>query len=108
MPKAFKTPKAAALRKPVKRLLIHDYKVDDPRTLRERECCENVNRHLRGDGNWPDEKGFCLWGTRNRDLREKKRRETGTERTPSGMTLRQQQFLEDVRCYEAERTGPAV
>ena len=75
--------------------LVRNYNINDPRTLRERERDENVNRYLKGLGNWPDSRGFCTWGSRNQKLREKKRSKVGTERTPSGMTLRQQQFVED-------------
>jgi len=91
MPKVSKKTKAVA----EKPLLVRNYNINDPRTLRERERDENVNRYLKGLGNWPDSRGFCTWGSRNQKLREKKRSKVGTERTPSGMTLRQQQFVED-------------
>jgi hypothetical protein len=104
MPKVSKKTKAVA----VKQLLVRTYHINNPFTLRERENKENVNRYLKGLGNWPDSRGFCTWGSRNKKLREKKRSKVGTERTPSGMTLRQQQFLEDIKGYEEGRDGPAV
>ena len=101
MPKKMK----AVAKKP---LLVRNYLPDDPRTLRQREFDENVNRHVQGLDNWPYLVGFCKWGSRNKELREKKRSKVGTERTTSGMTLRQRQFLQDIKRYKEGHHGPAV
>ncbi|NBW88351.1 MAG: hypothetical protein EBR51_00290 [Gammaproteobacteria bacterium] len=78
------------------------YKDNDPRTLRQRERAENERRKRNKLGNWPDSQGFLPWGSRNKELRERRRKQKGTERTASGLTLRQLQFLEDTE-HVAER-----
>ena len=109
--------KAAAPRKaskaavPVKPLLVPTYLLEDPRTLRQREWDENVNRYINGYGNWERGRGFCAWGSRNRSLKEKRRLKPylfSTEVNAIGYDNRQQQFLEDIEGYKEGRDGPAV
>ena len=109
--------KAAAARKaskaavPVKPMLVPSYRLEDPRTLRQREWEENVKRYISGYGNWERGRGFCAWGSRNKSLKEKKRLNSflfSTEVNAAGYDNRQQQFVEDIKGYKEGRDGPAV
>ena len=106
MPKTSKNMKAPAPRKgskataAVKPLLVRHYKINDPRTLRERERDENVNRCLKGLGNWERGRGFCAWDSRNKSLKETKRSDSylfSKKVNFAGLDNRQQQFMEDTR-----------
>jgi len=117
MPKVSKNMKAGTARKasnaavPVKPLLVPTYRLEDPRTLRQREWEENVKRYISGYGNWERGRGFCAWGSRNKSLKEKRRPKSylfSTEVNAAGYDNRQQQFLEDINGYKEGRDGPAV
>ncbi len=106
MPKASKNTKAPAPRKDskataaVKPMLVRHYKIGDPRTLRQRERDENVNRCLKGLGNWERGRGFCAWDSRNKSLKEKKRPDSylfPKKVKSAGLDNRQKQFVEDTR-----------